>query len=251
MTIDTLGRPTDTAAADKGDRRSRGKATSNGRGDSAAIVLGASPRADFMPPEIHLKRAQLRTRRGLRVGLFFVVVVTIAGCIGAWTLQVVAQAQLAIAQDQVQALAAEQETYVQVRDVQDTVKLIEAGQQVGASTEIDWKAYLIDLQATLPRGVVLDTVTIDSATPLAEFTQSTTPLQGERVASLSFTATSPTLPDVPKWLDGLATLKGFVDAVPGSVSLDEDVYRVNVLMHINSDAFLKRFAVGTDSQNGN
>jgi hypothetical protein len=216
-----------------------------------AIVLGGQPRADFMPPEIHTKRAQLRTRRGLRVALFFVVVLTIAGCAGAWALSVVAQTQLALAQDQVQALAIEQDSYVQVREVQDTVRLIHAGQQVGVSTEIDWKSYLVELQATLPPGVVIDTVGIESSTPLAEYSQSSTPLQGQRVATLTFTATSATLPDVPKWLDGLATLTGFVDAVPGSVSLDGEVYRANVLMHINSDAFSHRFAENATPGNGN
>ncbi|MBU1587317.1 MAG: hypothetical protein KKH51_05155, partial [Actinobacteria bacterium] len=123
------------------------------------------------------------------------------------------------------------------------ITLIEAGQYVGASTEIDWKAYLEGLQATLPDGVVINSVQTDSATPFADYVQSTTPLEGSRVATLVFTARSPGLPSIPTWLDGLGQLKGFADAVPGSVNRQEDdgSYLVNITMHINADAFAERF----------
>ena len=78
----------------------------------------------------------------------------------------------------------------------------------------------------------------------ASYAQATAPLQGSRVATLTISARSPQLPQVPSWLDALRSLPGFVDAVPGSVTLDQqsNTYTVNITMHINQDAYSKRFA---------
>jgi hypothetical protein len=63
------------------------------------------------------------------------------------------------------------------------------------------------------------------------------------VATLSFTAKSPTLPEVPAWLNSLAGLPGYTDASPSSVSLDnKGVYTVIITMHINQAAYTNRFA---------
>jgi hypothetical protein len=100
------------------------------------------------------------------------------------------------------------------------------------------------VQATLPASVTITAVDVESSTPMAVYAQPTTPLQGSRVATISFTATSSVLPDVPAWLTSLATLPGYADALPGSVQLDSTsgVYTANITMHVNSDAFSKRFS---------
>ena len=139
-------------------------------------------------------------------------------------------------------MVAEQAKYSDVTVVKSSIALIKAGQVVGDSSEIDWQAYLTKLQATLPAGVTLTTVTVDSATPLKPYAQTTTPLQGGRIAELQFTASSPSLPSIPVWLNGLKSLPGFVDATPGSVTLATGGYTADVTMHINSDALANRFA---------
>jgi Tfp pilus assembly protein PilN len=149
--------------------------------------------------------------------------------------------RFASAQQTQQQLLLEQAEYSEVKAVLSTIDTITAGQRVGSSTEIDWKSYLVQLQQTLPSGVVLQSVDIQSGTPMAAFAQSDGPLQGERVASLNFTATSPGLPSIPDWLRSLETLPGFVDATPGSVKQDGAGYRADVLMHINTAAFSLRF----------
>jgi hypothetical protein len=205
--------------------------------------VGGAPRVDLMPPEIRLKRSQLRTRRKLRLGLFGVFLVVVAACGGTWVLATVSQTTLAAAQSQQQQLLAQQATFSDVTTIQASIGLIKAGQKVGDSTEIDWNAYLTKLQATLPAGVTFSTVTITTTTPLTSLGQSTTPLEGSRVATLLFTASSPTLPSVPELLNALKTLPGFVDATPGDVSSAGDVggYTANVTMHINTQAFANRF----------
>ncbi|MBB2969041.1 hypothetical protein [Leifsonia aquatica] len=207
------------------------------------ILVGGEPRVSLMPPEVLVGRRAKRMRRSLLWGVLGVVLLVLAAVGGTAALGFRAQLDLAAAQAHTAELLAEQTRFREVRTVQDQVTLVEAAQQVGASTEIDWKDYLQKVQATLPADVTLATVTIDSATPLATYAQPTVPLQGSRVATLTFQASSPTLPVVPTWLKSLATLPGFADATPGSVTLDPTTatYAVDITMHINETAFDRRF----------
>ncbi|MEO8263758.1 MAG: hypothetical protein ABI566_14410 [Pseudolysinimonas sp.] len=246
MTVDIPTRaPEQQAPAEGRSRRGlkSGPQITLGRSPRAAapLVVGGQPRANLLPPEIILKRKQLKTRRALRFGVVLVAIGTAAACALTFGVASVAQVQFTLAQDTQAKLIQEQGTYSEVRDVQTTIATITAGQQVGASTEINWQSYLTKLQGTLPAGVSLQTVDIESGTPMQTFAQSDGPLQGARVASLTFTATSSTLPTIPDWLRAMAKLPGFVDATPGSVTVDEGVYSATVLMHINTDAFSLRF----------
>ncbi|MDP9028798.1 MAG: hypothetical protein M3N46_14820 [Actinomycetota bacterium] len=221
----------------------QGKPAMLGRGQrGASPAVGGVPRVDLIPPEIRLKRAQLRTRRSLRLGLFGVFVVVVVACAGTWVFNGLAQTALVGAQAQQQALTAEQSKYSNVTTVQGSIDLIKAGQVVGDSSEINWQSYLSRLQSVLPGGVSISSVTVDSATPLKAYAQTTTPLQGDRIATLQFTASSPSLPSIPALLDGLKQLPGFVDATPGSVTLTDKGYLADVVLHISSDALAKRFA---------
>lgn len=237
---------------------SRGSKAGPVRGGSGSnVAVGGSPRVDLMPPEIRLKRSQLRMRRRLRLGLLGVLVVVAVACAGAWAWGGLAQTNLAAAQSQQAALTSQAASFSAVTTLKDSIALIKAGQVVGDSSEINWQSYLTKLQATLPAGVVISTVTVDSATPLKPYAQTTTPLQGDRIAMLTFSASSATLPSIPVWLNGLKTLPGFVDATPGTVTLTDSGYTAQVVMHINSDALANRFAAkkttstGTNATGGN
>ena len=208
------------------------------------LFISGHRRVDLLPPEVRTERRGQRQRRRLTLGVTAIAVLMGLGVGAATALALTAQTELETEQARTATLLQEQGEYFAVRALQSQVALIEAAQQVGASTEIDWKDYLDAVQSTLPRSVTISTVQVDSATPLAAYTQATAPLQGLRVATVSFTATSTVLPDIPAWLTALATLDGFADALPGSVSLDEVTgsYTVTITMHVNDAAFAHRFA---------
>ncbi|AMB57660.1 hypothetical protein AWU67_00940 [Microterricola viridarii] len=208
------------------------------------LIVGGEPRVDLLPPEVLRGRAAKATRRRLGVGVIASVAVVVLAVGGCFALSVQAQAQLLTEQARTSEILAAQGEFVDVTKVKFHLDLAKAAQQVGASTEIAWKDYLTQVQATLPASVMIDTVSIDSATPVALYAQPTVPLQGERMATVGFTAKSSVLPDVPTWLRALATLPGFSDALPGSVTLDEEsgVYTATITMHINDEAFSHRFA---------
>ncbi|MEP6482765.1 MAG: hypothetical protein ABJA94_12245, partial [Rhodoglobus sp.] len=228
----------------KEPKQGRTPGPSRGAGN---IAVGGAPRVDLMPAEIRTKRAQLRTRRSLRVGLFGVFVVVVVACAATVAGSLVAANSLQSAQSQQEALIAEQGKYSDITSSKTAISLIKAGQVVADSSEIDWQAYLSSLQATLPAGVVLTDVGVTVADPLTPYPVSVEPLQGPRIAVLSFTATSQTLPSIPAWLDGLKQLKGYVDATPGQVTLGESGYSANVVMHIGTDAFAPRFGSKQDA----
>ncbi|MGO4104371.1 hypothetical protein AB4Y63_10500 [Leifsonia sp. YAF41] len=210
---------------------------------SDILVIGGEPRVDLLPPEVRKERQARVVRRRLGLGVIGVLLIVVLGAGAATALSIQAQAQLLAEQSRTGELLAEQAKYMEVRTVQNQVGLVRAAQQVGASTEINWKDYLQKVQATLPAGVTIDTVDVDSASPMAIYVQPTAPLQGARVATVNFTAKSTGLPDVPTWLTALTTLPGYADALPDSVTLDEatGIYTVSITMHVSDAAFAQRF----------
>lgn len=211
---------------------------------SHSLAVGEESRVDLLPPELRTRRKAKVVHRRLGF-LIFLVAVLVAGGIALGHAQALqAKVNLSIEQSNAQAILVQQRKFGQVLQIQKQVESVQAAQQVGTSTEIDWKKYLISVQSTLPPNVALDSVNIDSATPFASYAQASAPLQGARIATLSFTAISSTLPQVPQWLIALSTLKGFADANPGSVTRNETgTYAVNITMHINQAAFSNRFAL--------
>ena len=214
---------------------------------SPVLIIGGESTVDLLPPEFrHRRKARvLRRRLGVFLGLFAIFLVSCVALLGAQATQ--AERDLEIAQANTTYLLSQQKIYGEVRRVQEEVHTIQAAQEIGTATEIDWQRYLTLVQATLPKNVAIETIKIDSATPFAPYTQATAPLQGTRIATLSFTAISPTLPQVPAWLIALTSLPGYADASPGSVVRNESgTYAVSITMHINKVAFSHRFLEGNN-----
>lgn len=207
------------------------------------LVIGGPAKADLLPPEVGAAAQGRVARRNAIALVVLAVLVAVAGYAGATFLALGAQAQLDAANQRTQDLVAEQAKYAEVRQVTAMLATAESAKQVGMSTEIDWKAYLTDIQNSLPAGTLVTNVVAETATPLTDFNQPSVPLQGDRIGELTFTATSPSLPDVEAWLEALSKLDGYVDASPGSITLNAEtlVYEVSIKMHINKDALLLRF----------
>ena len=213
------------------------------------LIIGGESKVDLLPPEYRYQRKARMWRRRVSVYLVLLTIFLI-GCVallGAQAKQ--AERDLEIAQANTTYLLSQQKIYGEVRRVQEEVSTIKAAQEIGTATEINWQQYLTSVQATLPKNVAIETIKIDSATPFAPYTQATAPLQGARIATLSFTAISPTLPKVPAWLIALTSLPGYADASPGSVVRNESgTYAVSITMHINKDAFSHRFVKANSSK---
>lgn len=210
-------------------------------GRPSSRLTATAPRVDLLPPEIGQRIKQAASRSGMRLLMFFALVLVLVGVAGAWYLSTLSQLALAEESEKTSGLVSQQAQYSDVREAQRAIAVGEAARLVGISTEIDWSDYLEKLAVSLPEGVSISEVVIDSETASAPYQQSEVPLEGARIATLTFTAKSATLPMIPDWLIRLRQLPGFVDALPGSVNLGADGYTAGITMHINEDAFSLRF----------
>ncbi len=207
------------------------------------LAIGAEPRVDLLPPEVRAERRNARTRRGFGWGVLAVLLVALVAAGGAFSVNVVSQAELLAARTETTSLLAQQQKFASVRDMQKQVALAQAAQQAGASTEIDWKAFLDQVGAAQPSGLTLTSVAVDSVSPIAIYQQSTDPLQGPRIGTVTVVGTSAALPNVPAWVAVLQKIPGVVDVVPGTVTLDEvnNVYKATLTIHVSDSLYLKRF----------
>jgi hypothetical protein len=216
-----------------------------------SVQYGASPRVSLLPPELGQRNKALATQRGLRFLMFAIVLLTVAAIGGAWYLAFSSQLALTAEQQRTNDLLAEQQQYADVQYAVNMVDVGEAALRVGGSTEIDWQDYLNLVQASLPEGVTLNAFTVDASTVTSQYPQTSIPLQGARIATLRFTATSETLPEIPDWLNRLRALPGFVDANPGSVALgDGSSYTASITMHIDAQAYSNRLTAKDEGSDG-
>ncbi|WP_083393238.1 hypothetical protein [Curtobacterium sp. MMLR14_010] len=234
--------PVTRVVEDQGERSKQQR-----RGAGKALVIGGVPRVDLLPTEVLIDRRQRTIARRAWLGVVVVGVATVLGVGAATVTNVSAEQHLRLAQSQSTSLLQQQGQYSAVRDTEARTGLVQAGQAVGGSTEIDWSSYLQQVQDSLPTGVTISGIDVDSASPLATYAQASTPLEGARVATLGFEADSPTLPSVPDWLDRVHGLPGFVDANVDAVTLDETTrhYTVNMTVHIDDSAFDGRYSEET------
>jgi hypothetical protein len=221
-------------AADTAQRTKR-----QGRSASSALVIGGLPRVDLLPTEVLVDRRQRAGVRRAWLGVVVVAVAVGAAIVLASASGMQADSQLAEVRQETSTLLVQQQQYRDVRTTETQSELLRAAQTVGGSTEIDWQSTLQRVQNSLPAGVAITGVQIDSATPLEAYAQATTPLQGQRVATLTIDASSPTLPSVPAWLDSVKGIPGFVDANANSVTLDSstNVYTVDMTIHLDDDVY--------------
>jgi Tfp pilus assembly protein PilN len=207
------------------------------------LVVGGESRVDLLPLEV-TARAQARTTRRGMVGVVALGLLVSAGAfVFATTIAGGSESRLAAEQERTRQLIATKGEFAEVTAIETQHTIGIAAAQIGASTEVDWKVFIGDVQGRLPEGVVIQGFVADTATPLQAYEQSESPLQGARIATLVFTAQSADLPQVEQWLNSLEQVVGFADATPGSITADEEGgYKTTITMHINTSAYSGRFA---------
>jgi len=221
------------------------------RQSTDVVVLGAEPRMDLLPPEVRTRKKFRATRRRLG-GLLLVVLLLVGAGVAASTANALkSQAELATARERTTELLLSQAKYSDVQRVQTVLDTTFAARAFGASTEIDWKAYLGEVRALLPADVVIETLRVDSASPLVAYEQPLTPLLNPRVATIQLGLLAPDVASVPAWLQAMSTLPGYADSLPTAIArTDAGTYRVDFVLHVNAAAFSQRFPATDPSDEG-
>ena len=215
------------------------------------LVVGGESRIDLLPPEVRTQ-AKSKANRRVLAGVVLLSVALVGAGYGATFFAVGAsESALAGEQGRTTALLNQQKDYIEVRQVQDQLTMVSAAKQIGASTEIDWQAHMAEVEAALSDGAAIKAVTVQANTPLAALPASESSLDKPRVATISYEIASPNLPDIPDLLDRLSQITGYVEAVPGSIALDESgVYLVNLDINVDERILSNRFVPETSNTQG-
>ncbi|MES2093719.1 MAG: hypothetical protein V4531_07900 [Actinomycetota bacterium] len=209
----------------------------------ASLILGGTPRVRLLPREVGEGQRSRALRRRLLLGLATVVILAILATVGATFTLVTANSQLANEQSRSSLLAASRAKYSDVTKLQGQVDQILTSQTAAATTEILWAPYIESIKATLPAGTTITAFTAQIADSAATAAAAANALTPKQIADVKITANSPQQ-EISNWLDNLAKVKGFVAAIPGSVTRVEETksYTVEVDLLVNADALAKRFA---------
>lgn len=225
------------------DNGGRGSAKRTAKGGD--LLVGRAPRADLLPAEVHRHRRERAVIRRAWLAVVLLTAVMVGAVAATSAVNARSAADLSAAQSETASLLAQKREFAELQGVVSDTARLRSAQEVGGSTEIDWSDYLAAVQQSLPAGVTITSVTADSATAVAPYTQGTSALQGARIGTLTFTATSPTLPQVPDWLDSLRKLPGYVDGTANSVTLADSAgssYSASITLHVDEGAYDNRYS---------
>ncbi|WP_168626193.1 MULTISPECIES: hypothetical protein [unclassified Cryobacterium] len=206
------------------------------------LVIGGVPRADLLPREVRQAVRDRRRNRYLVYGVIAAIGVAAVGSVYAFGQSLASQTALVIEQARTDELVSEQAKYSLARETAGQIDDIVKAQRQGAATEIDWKAYFAEIETTLPEGVTVVSVVIDSISPVEELPVQDIPLQQGWVASVTIGVVGETVPDIEAWLNRLAGVTAYAGvAPPVEVSENGGGYAVSVKLLVNSDAYALRF----------
>ncbi len=208
---------------------------------TAVVTLGVPPRASLLPQEVGIRQREASLRRRLIFGLVFVLLLAVAASGVAWLYAQGEQSKLTAEQANALQLQHQLSGYAPVKQVIAETATGTAAVKVGGSTDIAWGPYFTQLQSTLPAGVSLTDIKATSADISIPFAQQPLSEGAPRVATITITAASSSLPNIPSWINALSGLPGFLDAQPGGVTVTAGVYTATVTMDVGAAAFSHRY----------
>lgn len=215
------------------------KSASSARGRSISIAgVGSTPRAHLLPPSVIAAQRGRRQVRVMIAGLVALSVVVAAGVGAAGYLAISRTAVLDAERATTSQLAADQAQYSDVAASLSAIDSLTSARSTVGALDVDWAAYIAQIRGLMPEGFALTGVTIDSSTPISAVPAQSGTLAADRVASLRLTVSSPELVPSTQWIDGLATLPGYVDAALTSSTRDDNgTYRTTVTLAVDSTVY--------------
>jgi len=216
--------------------------------DDSRLVIGGSPRANLLPPEIRQLAKARSQRRGLLFILGLVLAIVVAGYVASTLYANESRVALAAELARSEQLLGEKAEYISVSQLEAQLQVAEDARALAVSTEVNWSEYVAALQSRLPAGMTILGFTSNTATPAQPFTPPTAPLLQPRVGEITLTTTSADIPSVAPWLASIKTVTGTADVTLNTVTFQEGAYISVLTIHINEEAFANRFAETDDEE---
>lgn len=206
------------------------------------------PQVNLLPPEIRQARALQPFKRWFVISAVLALVVVAGAYVLGTIARSNAQAELDAANEETTRLLAEQQKYAEVPKVTSAIENALRARRAGMSTEVLWADYLSAIQAVIPEGVSIQTLTVDPVRPSAQ-----DPLETPALARVTFTTLALTPPDVTEWMRNVDAIPGFSDARVTSVTVrggtpegdedapDEQYFEATTTALVTVDALSHRF----------
>ena len=206
-------------------------------------IAGGMPRVSLLPPVMR----DAERMRGVRRVLVVVVVVTAlaaaADVAGASAIAGAAEASVVAETQRSQQLGTQIAKFAALQKLQQRIALAQAAVRVGSSTEIDWQKQLNAIEADMPDGFTVTTVTADGATPIADYVQGSSPLDRPRAATVTLTLAAESIDLLPVWLRKLRSIPSYADVIPEvTAGADGAGFTVQLTIHLNKNAIVAKSA---------
>jgi Tfp pilus assembly protein PilN len=186
------------------------------------LPIGGVPRVDLLPPELKEARAWRRARGRALLVILCGAVLVMAGVLAAtWWARANVDARDA-AQARTDELLSMQAEFAEVNAVQGGIRSAEQALEQAGATDILWESVLTDLGGTLPPQARVTSLTIEAPAPGTPLAPATDVLQGERAATVRFTALTPEVPDVAAWVRAVEQIDGVVFVAPRAAQVLDD-----------------------------
>ncbi|TQK75605.1 PilN domain-containing protein [Rarobacter incanus] len=215
----------------------------------AAFAPTGLPQVDLLPPEVRDGRRLGARRRILTYAVLGVLAAVVLAIGGTYVVKLTADNRLEDANNRSTQLAAEKKKYSEVVGVIKSIDSTKKVRDFSVVTEINWADYIDAIASQLPDGVTIDSFDIEEASPTDSAPDASDPTLATGLGTITFVATSPSLPDASDWADALNIVPGLQDATIIDSSLAESVsgsgsakatYSVNVSVQVNAEALAHR-----------
>lgn len=218
------------------------------------------PQVNLMPPEVLEGRHIAVLKRRL---VWVIILVTLASLVAfglSYLVHTTAQSRYDASLTEADNLTAQKRQYSPVVQVQKDITNTTNARTFALSTEVNWSNYAYSIQAVLPEGVTIDSMSVAGISPGEDLAEGADPLTQAGIAVISFSATSDTLPDASEWIEALQSVPGLATAnLQSSVLQDlsgDTTYLVSATVQVTEDALANRTfadpaAPTDDSEDGN
>jgi hypothetical protein len=207
-------------------------------------VVGAYAQVSLLPREMLQADRRRKVRRTLIGGVVLTAVVVAAGVAGSAALAVGANAGLAVQNARAQELTQQIAKYASVQQLQAKLALDKAAVRVGSSTAIDWDPEIDRIARHMPSGYQVTSISTDSASPVTDYAQGGTPLDAPRAGSVTITAKTSSISELPEWISTVTALPEVADASPAVNAADASKYTVVLTVHLTTKAYIAPLSTG-------
>lgn len=211
---------------------------------TAKLGLPDRPQINLLPPEITTGRQVAVVKRRMVWIILAALLVALLAFAGAFFVRVNAEQRHQDALTEADNLTALKRQYSPVVQVIKQITLIQKSREFVLANEVDWASYVYAIAAVLPEGVTIDSISVAAIGPGAELVPGVDELTTDAIGVISFTATSPTLPDASAWIDTLESIPGLADANLQSAELQDEsgnvTYQISATVQVTEAALAHR-----------